>query len=167
MPCLSEYAQKKKVRYFLQRIPKQARILEVGCGDGWVKEYLVGHGWTDYTGIDLRPPADIVGDIRSWRLLGLQSESFDAIIAFEVLEHVDCLRECCELLRPGGVLMVTTPVPSMDRVLKALEAIGLNQRRTSPHDHLIDLSRVACFQQKTVRKIAFLSQWGVFTKEAR
>ncbi len=167
MPRLSEYARRKKARYFLDGIPKDDRILEIGCGEGWVKEYLRGRGCTRYTGIDLKGPADIVGDIRSWKLLGLQPQSFDTIIAFEVVEHVDCFRECYDLLRPGGVMMITTPVPRMDWALRLLEMLGLNQKRTSRHDHLVALSRAPHFEQKAVRTIAFLSQWGIFTKNPR
>ncbi len=164
MPWISEYARRKKIRYFLQRIPKQDRILEIGCGDGWVGEYLKSHGRTNYIGMSLEPPADIVGDIRNWKHLGLSPESFDTIIAFEVVEHVDCLRDCHDLLRPGGRLMLTTPVPRMDGVMKLLEVLGLNQKRRSPHDHLIYLPDVRDFTGKDVRTIGFLAQWGIFTK---
>ncbi len=166
MPWVSAYARRRKIRYFFPRIPKQDRILEVGCGAGWVGEYLKSHGWTNYVGLSLEPPADIVGDIRHGRQLGLAPESFDTIIAFEVIEHVDCLRECHALLRPGGRLMLTTPVPRTDGVLKLLEALGLNQKRTSPHDHLIHLRHVPDFACQDVRTIGFLSQWGILTKTA-
>jgi 2-polyprenyl-3-methyl-5-hydroxy-6-metoxy-1,4-benzoquinol methylase len=149
----------------LQRIPKQARILEVGCGGGWMRDFLKGHGWEHYTGIDLRPPADVVGDIRRWRDLGLRPESFDVIIAFEVVEHVDCLNECYDLLRPGGQMMLTTPVPCMDWALKLLEKVGLNQKRTSPHDHLVWISRTARFEHKSVRIVGLMSQWAILGKK--
>jgi len=165
MPWLSDYAKKKKIEYFLQQIPRHSRILEIGCGAGWVGDYLRTHGWPHYTGMDLSAPADVVGDILHWRELGLKAESFDSIIAFEVVEHVDCFRACYELLRPGGVLMITTPVPRMDRVLRLFEAVGLNQKRTSPHDHLVDLARVPYFENKVIRTIFHLSQWGIFTKD--
>jgi cyclopropane fatty-acyl-phospholipid synthase-like methyltransferase len=164
MPWISEYARRKKIRYFLQQIPKQDRILEVGCGDGWVRDYLRNGGWTNYLGLSVTPPADIVGDIRNWRQLGLSPESFDTIVAFEVVEHVDCFRECHELLRPGGRLMLTTPVPRMDKILKLLETLGLNQKRTSPHDHLVALRHVPYFARKDVRTVGFMAQWGILTK---
>ena len=166
MPLLSEYARRKKTRYFLESIPKQARILEVGCGGGWVRDYLKGHGWEHYTGIDLKPPADVVGDIRRWRELGLRPESFDVIIAFEVVEHVDCLNDCYDLLRPGGSMLLTTPVPCMDWALKLLETVGLNQKRTSPHDHLAWISRSPCFEHKNVRIVGLMSQWATLVKGA-
>ena len=52
----------------------------------------------------MNPPADIVGDVRNWRSMGLAEGSFDAIVSFEVVEHVDCFRECYDLLRPGGIM---------------------------------------------------------------
>src|SRR5882724_9230347 len=142
MPLLSSLAGTKKLNYFTRRIPKSARILEIGSGSGWVGSHLKENGWQNYVGVDLFPPADIVGDIRNWRGLGLAPASFDVILAFEVVEHVDCFDACYQLLKPGGMLMVTTPVPHMDWAMKLLEGVGLNQKRTSPHDHLIYLKDV-------------------------
>jgi SAM-dependent methyltransferase len=164
MPLLSDYARKKKVEFFLGPIPKDAHILEVGSGGGWLGAHLKANGYTNYVSLDLVPPADVVGDVRAWRDLGLEPESFDAVVAFEVVEHVDCWEACHALLKPGGRMVVTTPVPSMDWVLKALEWLGLNQKRTSPHNHLLNLRGVTTFAQKQVWTIAGLSQWGVFTK---
>lgn len=164
MPFLSELAQRKKIRYFLDPLPKNAAILEIGCGSGWVGEYLRRNGWTGYLGIDLFPPADIVGDICNYPALGLKPESFDAIVAFEVVEHVDCFRQCYELLKPGGVLLATSPIPERDWIMKLLEGLGLNQKRTSPHDHLIHFEKVPYFEERQLRRIGGLAQWGVFKK---
>jgi SAM-dependent methyltransferase len=127
--------------------------------------YLKCGGWQHYESLDLVPPADFVGSILDWQELGLQPESFDVIIAFEVVEHVDCFEACYQLLKPGGRLLLTTPVPRMDWALRILEAVGLNQKRTSPHDHLVDLRNAPCFARKDVKIVAFLSQWGVLWKE--
>lgn len=165
MPLLSQYARRKKIRYFLDGIPKQARILEIGSGSGWVGDHLRQHGWNHYIGIDLVPPADIVGNIHQWRALGLNPASFDVIIAFEVVEHIDCFEDCYDLLKPGGVLLLTTPLPHRDWILRILEALGLNQKRTTPHDHLIDLRIAPCFERKDVKVVAGLTQWATLTKE--
>ena len=165
MALLSLYARKKKIEHFLKRIPKQSRILEIGCGTGWLGQYLKNKGWNNYTGIDINPPANIVGDIRDWRQLGLKKCSFDVIIAFEVVEHIDCFKECFELLKDGGMLMVTSPVPHMDWILKILEMVGLSQRRTSIHNHLVYLKDVPYFKDKEIKTIGFLSQWAILTKK--
>lgn len=165
MPLLSEIARRKKIDYFLRPLPREAHILEIGCGSGWVGSYLRENGWRNYTGFDVVPPADIVGDIRDWRELGVRPESFDAIVAFEVVEHVACFQECYDLLRPGGRLLLTTPVPHMDWEMKLLEALRLNQRRTSPHDHLVYLEKVPQFEKKEIMRVASLAQRGIFTKQ--
>ena len=165
MPILSEYAKKKKINYFLKNIDKNSKILEVGSGSQWLGNYMKQNGWTGYIGIDLKSPTDIIGDIRSWQQLGLKPKSFDYIIAFEVVEHVDILNECFELLKDDGELMLTTPVPHMDWVLKLLEQIGLNQKRTSPHENLMYLKKIKYFTAIEIRNIAFLSQWGRFKKK--
>ncbi len=164
MPLLSAIARRKKTAFFLDPLPKSARILEIGAGSGWAGAYLKRHGWRHYTGLDVVPPADVVGDVRAWDRLGLAAGSFDAVVAFEVVEHVDCFAACRDLLAPGGKLLVTTPLPHRDWVMKALEAVGLNQKRTSPHDHLVYLDRVGGFAGRDVRVVGGLSQWGVFTK---
>ncbi len=46
--------------------------------------------------------------------LRIESESFDVTIAFELIEHVDCLQQLFDILKPGGVLMLTSPLPHMD-----------------------------------------------------
>jgi len=164
-PLLSLYARQKKINYFLTRIPKYYRILEIGCGDGWVRKYLEKNGWKNYVGLDIVPPADIIGDIRDWKLLGIKDGSFDIIIAFEVMEHIGCFKECYEILKPDGQLMLTTPLPHMDWIMKILEWLNLNQKRTSPHEHLVYLKDVPYFEKKECKVVAFLSQWGTFTKE--
>ena len=167
MPMLSDFAQRKKIDYFLTPLPRDAAILEIGCGARWVGDYLRRSGYIGYVGNDLFPPADIVGDIRQWPLLGLKPESFDAIVAFEVVEHVDLFQEAYDLLKPGGQLLLTSPVPEMDWAMQMLEAVGLNQKRTSPHDHLIDFRTIPLFEAVAIRRVAGLSQWGIFSKLGR
>lgn len=166
MPALSDFAQRKKIDFFLRPIPKTAEILEVGSGSGWVGEFLKSNGWNHFSGIDLVPPADIVGDICHWQDLGMEPESFDVIIAFEVVEHVDIYPACEALLKPGGQLLVTTPLPHADWVMKSLESMGLNQKRTSPHSNLHYLKTAGGLELKSCRKVAGLSQWGIFEKGA-
>lgn len=164
MPLLSDHAQRKKIEFFIDPIARDASVLEIGCGARWVGDYMRQAGFSNYVGMDLAPPADIVGDIRHWRELGLSADSYDVIIAFEVVEHVDLFAEAYDLLKPGGQFMLTSPVPEMDWVMQLLEMVGMNQKRTSPHDHLIDFRAIPLFEPVVLRRVAGLSQWGVFTK---
>lgn len=164
MALLDPYIRRWKIAYFLEPLPKDSRILEVGCGDGWLGRYCRAHGWNGYVSLDLHPPADYIGDIREWWRLGLRSASFDAVIAFEVIEHVPCYRELYDLLKPGGLLLVTSPVPSRDWICAWLERCGILQKRTSPHDFLIDFRRMPLFEPVSIRRPFGLVQWGIFRK---
>ena len=161
---LSRISRQKKIKHFIENIPKDSYILEIGPGGGGIRDYCLHNNFKNYVSIDLVPPADIVGDIHDWNHLGLQPASFDFIIAFEVVEHVDCFKEIHDLLRPGGKAFLTSPVPHFDWFLKVLEFLRLNQSRTSPHSNLVNLNAVPGFQHKHVKIIGGIAQWAVFTK---
>ena len=158
------WAQKKRLQFFKEHFRVGSKVLEVGSGSGWLKPELVALGIDDYIGIDFNPPADIVGTINKWRSLGLLANTFDVIVAFEVVEHVDCFSSCHALLKPGKKMLITTPLPQTDWILKITEALGLNQKRTSPHDHLIDLGTVSISPYKQISIVLGLSQWAVLQK---
>lgn len=157
-------AQALRYKFFFEDVPKTARILEIGSGSGWLGKRLRADGWTNYTSLDLFPPADLVGDVREWRQLGLSPHSFDIIVAFEIVEHVDCWTALAELLADDGVCLVTTPVPHMDWACKLLEFVGVNQKRTSPHSNLVYLHRVQAFDVVRMRTFAGIGQWAVMRK---
>ncbi len=164
MPILSAYARIKKINYFIKGIPKDAKILEVGSGSGWLKSYFESNNYQNYIGIDIISPADIIGSILDWEKLGILKESFDYVIAFEVLEHVNCIQACYDLLKPNGRLYMTSPMPEMDWLLLLLEKIGLNQKRTSAHSNLTHFKDISLFRSKQIRIMSGLSQWGFFIK---
>jgi SAM-dependent methyltransferase len=95
------------------------RWLDVGCGAGTLLDAVAAAGW-QATGTEVsRGAADAVGkrgyDIRvgDLRELDLPAGAFDVVSMVEVVEHVPDAREQIQaaagLLRPGGVLYVTTP----------------------------------------------------------
>jgi 2-polyprenyl-3-methyl-5-hydroxy-6-metoxy-1,4-benzoquinol methylase len=141
-PFLSEVSRKRKLALLVRHLPRASRILEVGCGDGWFTSKLraLGH---DVRTMDLvSPAADVVGDILEWRSLGLRQGEFDAVVALEVIEHVDCLDSLIELTDSGGVIFLSTPHPRWDWVMNVLERAHMLQKRTSPHANLTDLSAI-------------------------
>src|SRR4051812_4192902 len=165
------HTREKKLNHFFRHIPKNARILDVGCGDGWVGRYALAHGWIDVTGIDIVPPARalrhpfVLGDVNQWRELGLEPESYDVAVAFDVLEHGDFFAALRALLRPGGRLLVTTPLPHMDWLCEVLERIRLSRPRTAPRPHLTHFRDIPSYfipMETTTR--AGVSQWGVFRR---
>lgn len=167
MPFLSAMARKKKLAFFIDPIPKNAQVLEVGCGGNWVKAYMLANGWKHHTGVDVEGAPDIKGDLNDWKKLGLQPASYDVVVAFEVVEHDDLWQAFYDLLKPSGRLLLTTPAPSGDWFLKILEAISLNQKRTSAHSHLIDVRTVKLFEVVYYKRILGLSQWAILKKGIR
>jgi SAM-dependent methyltransferase len=106
---------KHTVTRFLRSCPP-GKLLDFPAGSGWLRETLSGPGW-EYHGADLftRP------DLPNFRAANLQDtfpyadESFDYVACLEGLEHIEnyhhVLRECRRVLRPRGVLIVSTPNP--------------------------------------------------------
>ena len=164
MPLLSDIAKKKKIDFFLRVIPKNASVLEIGAGTGWVRSFFRENNYTNYVGLDLENTADVIGDIKNINSLPFKSNQFDIIIAFEVIEHVDLLEECRYFLKSGGSLMLTTPLPSMDWLCFIFEKIGLNQKRTSPHFNLTRIEKLPGFSTEAYRIVGFMAQWGMYKK---
>lgn len=86
-------------------------VLEIGSLDvnGGVAQFL--NGGHRYTGIDLvsGPGVDVVGDATGH----IEDDSWDAILAFDCLEHDphwwDTAQAIARGLRPGGKAIVTVP----------------------------------------------------------
>ncbi len=97
-------------------------ILEVGCGMGYLTCALQRSGYARVLGIDVSPTAIAaarrrygefyqVADIMTFATHS--DERFDAIVMTEVIEHLEqplaLIRAASDLLKPGGVLICTTP----------------------------------------------------------
>jgi len=93
---------------------KPGKILDIPCGDGWLKNELIGKGW-DYHGADLFTSPDIkaftVGDLN--KELPFEDQSYDYIVCFEGLEHIEnyhlAIREFHRILKEDGQLLISTP----------------------------------------------------------
>jgi 2-polyprenyl-3-methyl-5-hydroxy-6-metoxy-1,4-benzoquinol methylase len=140
-PLLSDVSRNNKLKLIEKHCTRQDSILEVGSGSGWFAANLRQHGYR-VTTLDLAMPADIVGDINQWEQLGIRQGSFDAVIALEVIEHTDCLTALQAVCKVGGLIMLSSPHPKWDWVMKTLEYLRLTQKRTSPHDNLIDFKKI-------------------------
>ncbi len=103
----------KYVREFLDVLPKGAKILDAGCGEGILIEEYRSKGY-DVKGIDLNYESELVerGNILE---LPYQAETFDFIILLDVFEHFTfteqprALKEISRVLKKEGQLLISIP----------------------------------------------------------
>ncbi len=118
------------------------RLLDVGCGGGLLLQAARENGW-NAQGVDVSISS--VDHVRSLGFevfhgelneLQLAGEQFDVITAAEIIEHlfdpVTVLKEAHRLLRPGGLLWVTTPHAHS----LAARVMKLDWRLVCPPEHL-------------------------------
>jgi SAM-dependent methyltransferase len=104
----------------LERLAPRGRLLDVGCGAGFFLEAARARGY-EVAGVDLSPvPARYAREqygldvtIGSLYDYPAPDGSFDIVTIFQTIEHDPDIPRLCRrlhgLLRPGGLLMVTTP----------------------------------------------------------
>lgn len=120
MPALVGYfdwhEQPGYYRDVTRHFPPGTRLLDVGCGTGWLAEHFGA-----YTGIDGSPDAvaAATGRGRNVQLgdvdapLPFPDASFDGVVAKDLLEHVGdpvaVVREVRRVLVPGGRAFASSP----------------------------------------------------------
>jgi 2-polyprenyl-3-methyl-5-hydroxy-6-metoxy-1,4-benzoquinol methylase len=106
------------------RLNGRLRILDVGCGSGYAVTRFLGRPGDDVLGIDLYEPniryarqmlqrPGLQFECRSAETLLAVSETYDVIVLADILEHLTdpaaVLRNCRQLLREDGLLLITIP----------------------------------------------------------
>ncbi len=98
----------------------KGNVLEVGSGEGYGIEIVIPHT-THYTAIDKYPieTAHLEGKSFVFKQMeippftGLEDNSFDTVISFQVIEHIEndkeFVKEIYRVLKPGGLALIATP----------------------------------------------------------
>jgi SAM-dependent methyltransferase len=91
-------------------VPQGGRVLDFGCADQPYRHLFSAD--VEYVGADL--PGNPAGtlEVQPDGTLPVPSQSFDAVLSTQVLEHVQdpgtYLAECHRVLRPGGRMLLST-----------------------------------------------------------
>ena len=153
------FANRQKLNFFLPFLKLNHKIIDFGCGSMWLTNYLRKLGY-DCIGFDIKPPADIIGDVKSYKFA---EASFDVVIALEIIEHVNCIEEIKHILKPGGLFIVSTPIPKFDLLFRIGEYFSLLQKRTSPHSNLLSIDSIP-FKLIKKKTLFGIVQCGIFQK---
>jgi 2-polyprenyl-6-hydroxyphenyl methylase/3-demethylubiquinone-9 3-methyltransferase len=135
-PARLTFVRDELVRHFSReagglRPLKDLSVLDVGCGGGLMSEPLARLG-ARVTGIDpgeknvaiARGHAEPQGLAIDYRVATVEElvaagEQYDAVVSLEVVEHVPdvgaFVKSCADLVRPGGMLILST----INRTLKS------------------------------------------------
>ena len=109
------YVEKMRhVHRYLARVPKSARIVDLGCGEGVLVDEYRRRGYR-IEGVDLNYASDHVrrGDVTALDMFA--DETFDVILALDVIEHLALDRQAAtfaeihRLLKPSGTALVSLP----------------------------------------------------------
>ena len=148
----------------VENIPRQSKVLEIGCSAGFLLKSLKEKGFSSLIGIDVSAQAVALSQekgLEAYVQDGARPEfppaTFDLILASDVLEHIEddasALHSWFKLLRSGGKLICF--VPAFGFLWSEHDAVNQHKRRYS----LSGLSAV-------VRKAGFVieqkSYWDFF-----
>jgi 2-polyprenyl-3-methyl-5-hydroxy-6-metoxy-1,4-benzoquinol methylase len=154
---VGKFGGKANLFKFRDHIKATDRVLDFGCGGGFLLEQL---NCAQKVGIDINPvieSPDGVTILKNYEATveAFGANSFDVVISNHALEHIDnpsnALRECFELLRPGGKLIVVVPSES-HKVRYRPNDINKHIITFSPMN-LGNLIALSGFQIKSVRRL--------------
>ncbi|MBK8481334.1 MAG: methyltransferase domain-containing protein [Proteobacteria bacterium] len=156
-----------RVRAYLdQPALERARILDVGCGEGLLVEEYRKQG-RDIQGLDLNysSPAVTRGDVGH---MPWEAESFDLVLALDVIEHLgyarqpEALREMARVLKPGGRAYVSLPNLAHFASRLALLFAGRLIRTSEPERHPGDRPIAEYLELLEACGFEVLSRRGIF-----
>jgi len=162
---MARYFDKKRIEKILPHLDKDMKILDLGCGDGWLTKYLRSKGY-DSLGVDSHftdnPP--FYRGIAS--KIPFDDGHFDCIIMIEVIEHIEpssCYDEINRVLKKNGKIILTTILPESDHFVHLMSKLRIADPYVTPHINLVHIEDLP-WKLITKSNILLLDQFGVFEK---
>lgn len=138
----------------LNSLKSDAKILEIGCGNGFLLNYLYQNGYTSVFGVE--PSKDAVNKASEKIKVNIKVDvfkknlfkvnSFDFIFFFQTFDHVhnpnEFLKEAFRILKPGGYIL------SFNHDIESFQAKLFKSR--SP---IIDIEHTYLYSPKTMKQI--------------
>lgn len=119
-----------------ERIPRESRFLDIGCGTGAMSQDLAERGTVtsldfEHAALDYARTRGLTQLVQaSAESLPFPDDAFDAVTALDVIEHLDddhaAAREIRRVLKPGGVAVASVPA---FRFLWSEHDVALHHRR--------------------------------------
>ncbi len=165
---LEEFLAKQRSTVANNLIPlalRKGRLLDIGCGT--YPLFLVNTPFSEKYGLDKIIQKSAIQefqnqgivlinhDLENEDLMFLGKESFDVVTMLGVFEHVESkrlsriLKEINQLLRPGGIFIITTPNFWTDKLLKIMVKFGLiSSIEINEHKDAYSHSRISLLLQQ-------------------
>src|SRR5919202_1108070 len=137
-------------------------VLDIGCRDRRLAEHLPTA--SDYTGLDLLPPADVIASAED--RLPFDSNAFDCVVLADVLEHLNnphaALDEAMRVARSAVVVLLPNVLTLLLR-LRILAGHLPAKYKFGPHASLDRHRWIKNFDQAAefTRRRAELNGWTV------
>jgi 2-polyprenyl-3-methyl-5-hydroxy-6-metoxy-1,4-benzoquinol methylase len=108
------------IRNIVRSQKTAGRVLDFGAGTGALTKWLISEKiFAEVHAADITPQPEGLSGISNWIQIDLNLEipsandTYDLVVAAEVIEHLEnprfVCREVFRLLRPGGLVVITTP----------------------------------------------------------
>jgi len=143
----TEHDERRVHEYIISKIPKSvSNILDVGSGSAWAAKYFISKNISvtslDISKENVSKAKKYFNDSKHTQLvadsfqLSIKDNSYEIVIASEIIEHViypkEFIEELFRVVKPGGKLIITTPYKEKLRYYLCIHC----NKKTPVHAHI-------------------------------